>query len=169
MSFKLPQNVMAGARPVLLAAALALPAAAIAPSAFAQPAATSPLAPKTVKHSAAADGNAAERVEARITQLHSELHITPQLEPQWKQFADTMRANAQGMDTNVRARQAALPTMSALDDMQSYSKLADQHAQDVQKLVGAFQTLYDAMSDDQKKVADAVFRSDSTSSAKRKG
>jgi hypothetical protein len=168
MSFKLPQNVMTGARPVLLAAALALPFAAVAPSAFAQPAATSPIAPKTVKHSAA-EGNASERVEARINQLHSELHITPQLEPQWKQFADTMRGNAQAMDANVRARQEAMPTMNALDDMQSYSKLADQHAQDVQKLVSAFQTLYSAMSDDQKKIADNVFRSDSTASSKRKG
>jgi hypothetical protein len=38
--------------------------------------------------------------------------------------------------------------------------VAMNHAQDMQKLVPAFQTLYDTMSDSQKKTADQVFRDD---------
>jgi hypothetical protein len=94
------------------------------------------------------------------------LHITPNIEPQFGQFADVMRQNAQAMDSQVMARRASLGTMNALDDMTSYGKLADQHAQDVQKLVTAFGTLYNAMSDDQKKNADEYFRHEAMRGAK---
>ena len=50
--------------------------------------------------------------------------------------------------------------MTALENLQSYAAVAAEHAQEVQKLVPAFQTLYDTMSDSQKRRADTVFRDD---------
>ena len=47
--------------------------------------------------------------------------------------------------------------MTALQNMQSYEQLADAHALHLQKLVAAFQSLYEAMPDQQKQLADQVF------------
>ena len=69
-----------------------------------------------------------------------------------------MRDNARDMDEAVEQRAQQFPTMTAVDNMQSYEKLAEDHVQHLQKLIPAFQALYDAMSPEQKKTADQVFR-----------
>ncbi len=97
-------------------------------------------------------------VERRITDLHGKLHITSQQSQPWDQFAQVMRDNAQEMDQIYQQRAEKLGSMSAVDNMQSYAQIEQQRAQDVQKLVPAFQTLYSALSDQQKKTADLVFR-----------
>ena len=102
--------------------------------------------------------NAEERVERRIKELHGQLQITPAEEPQWNEFAQAMRENARDMDQAFVQRAQQFPTMNAVQNMQSYEQLSEDHAQRVQKLVPAFQKLYDAMPDEQKRVADQVFR-----------
>ena len=102
--------------------------------------------------------NAEERVERRIKELHGQLQITPAEEPQWNEFAQVMRENARDMDQAFVQRAQQFPTMNAVQNMQSYEQLSEEHAQRVQKLVPAFQKLYDAMPDEQKRVADQVFR-----------
>jgi periplasmic protein CpxP/Spy len=69
-----------------------------------------------------------------------------------------MRDNARDMDEAVEQRAQQFPTMTAVENMQSYEKLAENHVQHLQKLIPAFQSLYDAMSPEQKKTADQVFR-----------
>jgi hypothetical protein len=144
-----------------IAALLSLPAAAFAQSAQAPApqraappaAASSPMAGHPV-----AGKNAEERVENRINELHAQLRITPAERQQWDQFADVMRANARDMDQVLMQRSQQFQSMNALQNMQSYGQIADAHAQHVQKLVPAFANLYNAMSDQQKRVADQVFR-----------
>ena len=102
--------------------------------------------------------NAEERVERRIKELHGQLQITPAEEPQWNEFAQVMRENARDMDQAFVQRAQQHPTMNAVQNMQSYEQLSEEHAQRVQKLLPAFQKLYDAMPDAQKRVADQVFR-----------
>ena len=148
---------------VAIAALLWLPAAAMAQSrqtaavqgAASPPpaAAASPLAGHPVPGK-----NAEERVERRIKELHGQLQITPAEEPQWNEFAQVMRENARDMDQAFVQRAQQFPTMNAVQNMQSYEQLSEEHAQRVQKLVPAFQKLYDAMPDAQKRVADQVFR-----------
>lgn len=148
---------------VAIAALLWLPAAAMAQSrqtaavqGGASPppaAAASPLAGHPVPGK-----NAEERVERRIKELHGQLQITPAEEPQWNEFAQAMRENARDMDQAFVQRAQQFPTMNAVQNMQSYEQLSEEHAQRVQKLVPAFQKLYDAMPDAQKRVADQVFR-----------
>jgi protein CpxP len=97
-------------------------------------------------------------VERRITDLHGRLHITSQQSQQWDQFAQVMRENAREMDRIYQQRADKLGSMTAVDNMQSYAQIEQQRAQDAQKLVPAFQTLYSSLSDQQKKTADEMFR-----------
>jgi len=145
------------------AALLALPGAALAQSA--QPSATQVTTPPPPANTTSpmaghpvAGKNAEERVENRIKELHAQLHITPAEEPQWNQFAEVMRENAREMDQTLMQRGQQFSTMSAVQNLQSYAQLAEAHAQRVQKLIPAFENLYNAMPEQQKQVADQVFR-----------
>jgi periplasmic protein CpxP/Spy len=151
-----------------VAALLIVPGAAFAqstaPAPVAPPAgASSPLAP------APAPGNSAEqRVETHIKQLHAQLRITPAEQPQWEQFAQVMRENARDMDQAFMQRAQQYPTMTAMQNMQSYEQIADAHAQHLQKLVPAFANLYNAMPEQQKRLADQVFRSNAESHSQKR-
>jgi hypothetical protein len=48
--------------------------------------------------------------------------------------------------------------MTAVDDLKSYQKHAQAHVDGLKNLIASFATLYAAMSDDQKRIADDVFR-----------
>jgi periplasmic protein CpxP/Spy len=95
-------------------------------------------------------------VETRITELHKQLGITPAEEPQFKAYADVMRSNAEAMHTLFQER-AQSPDTSAISLLRWYAKLTAAHAEAVNKLVPVFAALYQTMSAQQKKVADAVF------------
>jgi protein CpxP len=159
---RMPSNHLTS---VVVAALLVLPGAALAQSAqspAAQPTtpppagATSPMAGHPV-----AGKNAEERVERRIKELHAQLRITPAEEPQWNQFAEVMRQNARDMDQAFMQRAQQFPTMNAVQNMQSYEQLAEEHAKRVQRLIPAFENLYNAMPEQQKQLADQVFRTNS--------
>jgi hypothetical protein len=136
-------------------------AASAAPPAAGDPTAVHPSSGQlAVQGKPAAGGNVETKTEQRISDLHAKLKISPAQQPQWDSFAQVMRDNATRMDAAFQRRVEAMPTMTAVDNMQSYADFAEQHAQDVQKLVPAFKALYDSMSDAQKRMADQVFRDD---------
>ena len=97
-------------------------------------------------------------IEARIADLHKRLKITSAEEDQWKQVADIMRQNSAAIDAAIKDRAEHAKTMNAMENMESYGKIADAHADGMKRLLPAFQTLYDSMPDAQKKNADEVFR-----------
>ncbi|AOJ74233.1 Spy/CpxP family protein refolding chaperone [Burkholderia ubonensis] len=97
------------------------------------------------------------RVEQRITYLHSQLKITPAQEPQWKTFADAMRANGETMGRLYRQRMENR-NASAIDDMKQYAELAQANADGAKKLADAFGPLYASFPADQKALADTTFR-----------
>jgi hypothetical protein len=97
-------------------------------------------------------------VDRRIADLHARLHITPQQSQQWDLFAQVMRDNAKQMDDLYRQRAAKLGSMSAVQNMQSFEQIEEQRAQQMQRLVPAFQALYASFSDQQKAEADRVFQ-----------
>ncbi len=68
-----------------------------------------------------------------------------------------MRDNAKRMDDVLMKRSQGLKGMSAVDDLRSYRDMTEAHYDNLKKLVTAFEPLYDGMSPDQKKAADAVF------------
>ncbi len=140
-------------------ALLALPAAALAqptqsPAPAAPPApASSPMTSRPIPGK-----DMEERVESHIKELHAQLRITAAEEPQWDQFAQVMRDNARDMDQAFTQRAQQYPTMNAVQNMQSYEQIAEAHAQHLQKLVPAFDNLYNVMPEQQKKLTDQVFR-----------
>jgi len=131
-------------------------------------AATAPKAASTTHHvttthtqraAARAPGETmAQMADQRIADLHGQLHITAQQQTQWDQFAQVMRDNAKDLDQSYQQRAASMETMNAVENMQSYAQIEQTRAQDLQKLVPAFQTLYTSLSDQQKKQADQLFR-----------
>ena len=102
----------------------------------------------------------ADVVEQRISELHSQLNITDQQSKQWDAFTQTMRDNAKKTDGAFRDRSQKLSSMDADDAMKSYAALAQQHAENMQKLSSAFSDLYAVLSPEQKQVADAMYRNE---------
>jgi periplasmic protein CpxP/Spy len=153
-----------------LVALLALPGAAYAQT---TPPAATPPTPAPQAATAAGQNMprrlAPQAVEQHIDRLHTQLRITPAQQQQWDQFAQVMRDNAANMRQVVEQRGTQLASMNAEQDMQSYAQLAQQHAQDMQKLSATFQALYDSMSPEQKQNADVVFRGRVAHAAHRRG
>ncbi len=98
------------------------------------------------------------RIDRRISTLHTKSRITPEQEPAWSGFAAVMRENARKMDDSVRDRARMEPSMTALDFMRSSARFSMRHAEDMRNLVPAFETLYRAMIEPRKHIADQVFR-----------
>lgn len=147
--------------PVLLTFAM------LAGTAWAQQAATasdtsSAAAPAAKNHSQ----KRADAVEQRISDLHAQLKITDAQSTQWDAFAQTMRDNAMKTAQAFHDRAQKLSSMNADDAMKSYAQLAQNHADNMQKLSSAWSALYAVLSADQKQTADAMYRNQS---AKRHG
>jgi hypothetical protein len=95
-----------------------------------------------------------------LAALHDELKVTPAEEPLWTSFADSMRDSAAQLGAAYRQRRDQLPTMNALQDMNSFIDLEQMRLDGLKKSSAAFSALYQAMPADQQKVADTVFLSD---------
>ncbi len=107
---------------------------------------TSPLSPRAP----------IEEVEGRIADLHRRLLITPAQEPQFKAYADDMRANAQKIQTLFDER-AKETDMSAVGRLRWVARLTRAHADNLDNLIPVFEALYQTLSDRQKQLADSAF------------
>jgi hypothetical protein len=116
-----------------------------------------PAANVTRSEMAKSDAKRDSAVDQHIAELRAQLKITPAEESQWKQVADTMRENARELDRAIDKRDATIASATAIDNLNSYSEIAQVHANGVKKLASAFSGLYSVMSDAQKKEADVVF------------
>lgn len=97
------------------------------------------------------------QAERRIAGLQRRLKVTPQQQPQWDAFTAVMRQNAAHMEALQHDRADKVTTMTASEDMRSYAEVARAHADDLQRLVPAFDALYAAMTPEQKITADRTF------------
>jgi LTXXQ motif family protein len=98
-------------------------------------------------------------VEARIKELHRRLHITSAQQAQWDKLVQVMRDNAKAMNDLQEQRKQDAKSMTAVTAVKSYQAVIEAHEAGMAKFVPAFESLYDSMSDAQKKAADAMFRS----------
>ncbi len=96
-------------------------------------------------------------VDRHIASLQRQLKITPAQQPQWDAFTAVMRQNAAHMETLQRERADKIASLSAPEDMRSYAELARSQAEDLQRLIPAFDELYASMSPEQKAAADHAF------------
>jgi acyl-coenzyme A synthetase/AMP-(fatty) acid ligase len=106
----------------------------------------------------AAKDTSAERVEARIKDMHAKLKITQAQEEQWAKVAKVMRDNEKVMEPLINSRMEKYKTMTAIDDLKSYGEITDAHADAIKRFTPIFATLYAGMSDAQKKDSDTMFR-----------
>ncbi len=109
----------------------------------------------------------ADFVEVRIKKLHGDLHITVAQEAQWSPVAQMMRDNAKAMADLQEQRTDEAKALGAVDQLKAYGAVIDAHAAGVHKFIPVFQSLYDGMSDAQKKTADSVFHSRILAAAKK--
>jgi protein CpxP len=139
----------------------ALTSAFLISGAYAQSPGSSPaMAPAAGATTAAmtkADAKRDAALENHIKDLHTQLQITPAQESQWAAVAKTMRDSAIETDKAIDKREALVKSASAVDNLNAYGDIAQAHTDSVKRLAAAFAPLYASMSDDQKKVADAVF------------
>ncbi len=114
--------------------------------------------PRRPPAAAGATETKGETVEQRITNLHAALKITPDQDAKWNAVAQAMRENAATMDKLIASNRTTAPqNMTAVEDLKTYQKFAQAHVDGLKNLIASFSTLYDAMPDAQKKVADEVF------------
>jgi periplasmic protein CpxP/Spy len=100
-----------------------------------------------------------EMVEQRIANLHAALKITPEEELNWQAVAQTIRDNAAALQKLASEKAGQMRQgVTAVEDLQTYLQFAQAHVDGLKNLITAFQTLYASMSDQQKKLADEVFR-----------
>lgn len=104
-----------------------------------------------------------------LATLHKDLKITPAEEPLWTTFADAMRDNATALGQAYRARRDQLPSMTALQDMNSFIDVEQKRLDGMKRSAAAFAALYAAMPADQQKVADGVFLADLPGGPHHKG
>lgn len=106
------------------------------------------------------------QIEKRIEELHKKLRITPEQEAQWKHLADVMRENARKMQELAKERAKDVKS-NAVEVVKSYSRVIEEHEKGMKKFIPAFQDLYEKLSDEQKKIADDLFRRRERATAKK--
>lgn len=99
-----------------------------------------------------------DKAEAQIKAMHAKLKITAAQDPQWEAFVSAERDNAQEMSDLIDKREKTAGTLNAVDDFKNYEAIAKAHEDGLEKIVPAFEKLYSSLSDDQKKMADAMFK-----------
>ncbi len=98
------------------------------------------------------------KVEARIRDMYATLHITKQQEPAWDAFAQVMLDNAQAMDTAVKQYGTERAKLNAVQILDNYAAISEQHARNVERLSAAMEVLYASLTPEQQQTADAMFR-----------
>ena len=148
MMLHLRHKILGAVAAAAVAAALSAPAMAAEAAA---PASTQASAPSPMK-------GRQDPVEAQIARLRGQLHITDAQNEKFNAVAQVMRDNRNAHDALVKEKRQSEKTETAVEDLQAYAQIAQNHADGVKKMAVAFEDLYSVLSDDQKKAADEAFR-----------
>jgi hypothetical protein len=110
------------------------------------------------KTPAVARTSAVDRTEASIKQLHSALKITEDQKESWKNLTQVMRENALEMDAFSKDRAENIKSMNALERMKFHSQMTEANLNQQKKLIPIFEAFYTSLTDEQKTITDALFR-----------
>lgn len=135
-----------------LGAATLVGGLATAPMVFAQPAGDMP---RMARHEHRLPG---ERIEARLAYAKAALKITPAQEAQWNALADVLRKQAKAMDEQITLRRNTPrdQQLSAIERLQRRQEMMSAASARATEMLEAAKPLYAALSDEQKKEADAL-------------
>jgi hypothetical protein len=98
-----------------------------------------------------------EWIDGKIVRIHDKLQITSEQEPTWEKVAVVIKENSLAMKALIDKYTSQSAQLTALESMRMHGEMAEEHAKGQQKLVAAFESLYNAMPAEQKAVADKVF------------
>jgi len=146
-------RLVSRAAPVVVAAAVALGGPAVA--AVVSQTATTPAASTTQQTQR---WSIQQITQERLNRLRDQLRITAAEEPAWNQFAQTSMQNAASLDQAYHQRAEQVPTANAMQNLQSFAQIQMRQAQDMQRLVPIFQSLYSKLTPQQQQIADQTFR-----------
>jgi hypothetical protein len=132
--------------------------AASVPSGTAVPAPATSTPPGAPMPEDGARPPALDPMAQRINYLHGRLRITRAQEPLWAGLTQVMRDNATALAPLLRGRFQATQGGNAIEMLGAGEKLDAAQLDGLRKFIAAFQALYDSMSDEQRKIADYVFR-----------
>lgn len=93
-------------------------------------------------------------MQQRLRQLHDRLAITPAQRPQWDAVVATLRDNAQALRASPAGRALRTGQMNAPEELRAAADLERQRAEAMQRMIGPVDTLYAALSPEQRQVAD---------------
>jgi hypothetical protein len=103
-----------------------------------------------------------DHIEGRLAYLKTELKITDAQLPQWNAFAAAARASATQMNDMMKQGSAMMMPGGSEPTLPQRFELAEKHMsahlEMLRKLKSALLPLYTALSDEQKRAADALFQ-----------
>lgn len=112
----------------------------------------------TKKAPGVARTSAVDRTEASIKQLQTALKITEAQKESWNNLTQVMRENAIEMDAFSKERAESIKDMNALERMKFHNQITEANLNQQKKLIPAFEAFYTSLSDAQKTITDALFR-----------
>jgi LTXXQ motif family protein len=95
-------------------------------------------------------------VEGRLAYVKTALTITEEQATAWKAYEDAARADVQNMQTVHQAMMTAMQSGSAIDRMQTHITMMQARLDALKALEPAAETLYKALTPEQKKKADTL-------------
>ena len=99
---------------------------------------------------------AAEQAEAQIKTLQKELMITESQRELWYDVVLVMRQNAKETDAFDRKAEKKRNPVTAVEQMRAYIRVTEIRLNQLNRLLPPFQAFYSLLSDEQKRVADAM-------------
>jgi hypothetical protein len=111
---------------------------------------------------AAPDGQtpppAVDPTAARVKYLHDRLRITAEQEELWDRVGEAIRDNARNLAPLLKERLRAATGSRAPELLHAYEALGEAQLDSQRKIVTVFEPLYASLSEEQKKIADAIIR-----------
>ncbi|CCB64108.1 MULTISPECIES: Spy/CpxP family protein refolding chaperone [unclassified Hyphomicrobium] len=95
-------------------------------------------------------------MEGRLAYMKAELGITAEQTAAWDDYAKAVKARAAGMQETRTEMMKVMHSGSALDRLDARTKAMENMVQNLKAVRPSVEALYNALSDDQKKKADAL-------------
>ncbi|HEX5455069.1 MAG TPA: Spy/CpxP family protein refolding chaperone [Stellaceae bacterium] len=103
-------------------------------------------------------GGPDQDIEQQINELRKKLKITQPQQAAFDGLAQVMRQNAQSMDALAQQQQQNQPG-SAVEDLRTAVRFSEAETEGLKRLLPALETLYNSLSDQQKRTVDQVLGS----------
>jgi hypothetical protein len=120
------------------------------------------------KSPAIAGTSAVNYTEAQIKQLQGVLNITADQQELWNKLTAVMRENAKDMDALSKERAENTKPLNAVEHLKFHQEITQAHLDQLEKLIPPFEAFYNSLTDQQKNITNAIFRTGKQGKHKRK-